>query len=99
MYRCKVALVMSDSLQPYELYVACLAPLYMGFSRQEYWSGLLCPAPRDLPNLEIKPMSLMFPKLKGRLFTTSTTWESQVHYVTQPLKRMEFCHLQIYDCS
>ena len=30
----------------------------MGFSRQEYWSGLLCPAPGDLPNPEIKPVSL-----------------------------------------
>ena len=28
--------------------VACQAPLSMGFSRQEHWSGLLCPPPRDL---------------------------------------------------
>ena len=32
-----------------------LAPLSMGFSRQEYWSGLLCPPPVDLPNPGIKP--------------------------------------------
>ena len=30
--------------------VACQAPLSMGFSRQEYWSGLPCPPPGDLPN-------------------------------------------------
>ena len=30
--------------------VAHQAPLSMGFSRQEYWSGLLFPSPRDLPN-------------------------------------------------
>ena len=30
--------------------IACQAPLSMGFSRQEYWSGLLFPSPRDLPN-------------------------------------------------
>ena len=30
--------------------VDCQAPLSMGFSRQEYWSGLLCPPPGDLPN-------------------------------------------------
>ena len=30
--------------------VACRAPLSMGFSRQEYWSGLLFPSPGDLPN-------------------------------------------------
>ena len=37
--------------------VAHQAPLSMGFSRQEYWSGLLCPPPRDLPNPGIKPGS------------------------------------------
>ena len=35
--------------------VACQAPLFMGFSRQEYWSGLPVPSPGDLPDLEIKP--------------------------------------------
>ena len=34
--------------------VACQAPLSMGFSRQEHWSGLLCPPPGDLPNPGIK---------------------------------------------
>ena len=34
--------------------VACQAPLPWGFSRQEYWSGLLCPPPADLPNPGIK---------------------------------------------
>ena len=34
--------------------VAHQAPLPMGFSRQEYWSGLPCPPPGDLPNPEIK---------------------------------------------
>ena len=29
----------------------------MGFSRQEYWSGLPCPSPGDLPNTGIKPAS------------------------------------------
>ena len=33
------------------------APLSMGFSRQEYWSGLPCPSPWDLPNPGIKPRS------------------------------------------
>jgi len=33
------------------------APLSMGFSRQEYWSGLLCPPPGHLPDSGIKPMS------------------------------------------
>ena len=37
--------------------VACQAPLSMGFSRQEYWSGLPFPSPGDLPHPGIKPGS------------------------------------------
>ncbi|ELR50986.1 hypothetical protein M91_11145, partial [Bos mutus] len=49
------------------------APLSTGFSRQEYWSGLPFPPPRDLPNPGIEPESFMSPALAGRFFTTSTT--------------------------
>ena len=44
------------------------APLSMGFSRQEYWSGLLCPSPEDLPDSGIEPVSLTCPALAGGLF-------------------------------
>ena len=37
--------------------VAYQAALSMGFPRQEYWSGLPCPPPGDLPNSGIKPRS------------------------------------------
>ena len=57
--------------------VACQAPLSVGLSRQEYWSGLPFPSPEDLPNPEIEPMSLKSPALPGRFFTTSTTWEGK----------------------
>ena len=50
----------------------------MGFSRQEYWSGLPCPPPGDLPNPGIKPTSLMSPALAGRFFTPYTTWEDPI---------------------
>ena len=40
--------------------VAGQAPLSMGFSRQEYWSGLPCPPPGNLPDPGIEPMSLVF---------------------------------------
>ena len=56
--------------------VAHQAPLCMGFSRQEYWSGLLYPHPKDLPDPGIEPMSLMSPALAGRFFTTSATQEA-----------------------
>ena len=38
--------------------VACQAPLSLGFSRQEYWSGLPFPSPGDLPDPGIEPGSL-----------------------------------------
>ena len=48
----------------------------MGFSRQEYWSGLPCPSPGDLPDPGVEPTSLTSPELAGRFFTTSATWEA-----------------------
>ena len=48
----------------------------MGFSRQDYWSGLPCPLPGDLPDPGIEPTSFMSPALAGRFFTTSATGEA-----------------------
>ena len=45
--------------------VACRAPLSMGFSRQEYWSGLPLPSPGDLPSPGIEPMSPVSPALQA----------------------------------
>ena len=53
--------------------VACQSSVSMRFSRQEYWSGLPCPPPEDLPDAGIEPVSLMSPALAGRFFTTSAT--------------------------
>ena len=55
--------------------VARQAALSRGFSRQEYWSGLPCPPPGDLPDPGIEPRSLMSPELTGGFFTTRATWE------------------------
>ena len=44
--------VIADSLQ-----FPCQAPLFMEFSRQEYWGGLPFPSPGDLPKLQIEPGS------------------------------------------
>ena len=57
--------------------VACQVPLSMGFSRQEYWSGLPFPSPGDRPNPEVKSMSLTSPALAAGFFTTNTTWEAR----------------------
>ena len=61
----------------------------MGFSRQEYWSGVPLPSPGDLPHPQIKPVSLKSPALAGRFFATSATWEAHVlngGYVNKTLK-------------
>ena len=61
------------ALSHIQLFAACQAPLSLGFSRQEYWSGLPCPPPGDLPDPGIKPASLLSPALAGRFFTTRAT--------------------------
>ena len=56
--------------------VAPQASLSMGFSKQEYYSGLPCPPPGYIPDLGMEPASLMSPVLAGGFFITSTTWEA-----------------------
>ena len=56
--------------------VACQAPLSMRFSGQEYWIGLPCPPPGDLPDPGIESMSLISPALGGGFFVKSATWEA-----------------------
>ena len=55
--------------------VTCQAPLSMGFSRKEHWSGLPCPPARDLTDPETEPSSLTSLALAGGFFTTSATLE------------------------
>ena len=45
--------------------VAPQAPLSMGFSKEEYWSGLPCPPPGDLPNPGVEPASPHCPRGTG----------------------------------
>ena len=56
--------------------VACQAPLSMGLSQQEYWSGLPIPTPGDLPDPGIEYAS---PLLAGGFFTTSVTSDSSMN--------------------
>ena len=53
----------------------------MGFSRQQYWSGVLCPPPGDLPDPGMEPKSVTSPALADRFFTTSVTWEVLYTYI------------------
>ena len=56
--------------------VACQNPLSMGFSRQEYWSGLPCPPPGDHPHLRIELVSAYVSCIASRFFTHWATWEA-----------------------
>ena len=58
-----VASVVSDSVTLWT--VACQAPLFMGFSRQEYGSGLLCPPSGNLPDPGIESASTTAPALQA----------------------------------
>ena len=60
--------VISNYCNPWT--VACQAPLSMGFSRQEHWSGLPLPTSGDLPNSGVEPRSPVSPALAGRFFIT-----------------------------
>ena len=78
MHGCSVAKLCWRFVTPWT--VACQAHLSMGFSWQEYWSGLSFPPPRDLPNPGIKPAS---PALAGRFSTTEPPgqppWKSHIY--------------------
>ena len=58
--------------------VACQAPLTMGFSRREYWSGLPFPCPGTLPDPGIEPACLTSSALAGGFLTNSTICEALV---------------------
>ena len=59
--------------------VARQAPLFMGFPRQEYWSGLPFPFLENLSDLVIEPRS---PALAGRFVTTETPGKPYFHILT-----------------
>ena len=79
--------------------VARQAPLSMGFSRQEYWSGLPFSPPGDLPDPRIELVSLTSPGLAGRFFTTRTTWEAQWMHEANTAKGAPSCvpALSVHD--
>ena len=56
--------------------VAHQASLSIGFSKQEYWSGLSCPSPGDLPDPKIEAASPKSLASTGGFFTTSATWKA-----------------------
>ena len=64
--------------------IAHQAPLSMGFTRQEHWSGLPLHTPGDLPDPGIEPMYLASPAVARGFFTPSATWKIVFHLVLRP---------------
>ena len=74
---------MSNSVQSHELQV----PLFMEFSRQEYWSGVPFPTPGDLPELGIKPTSFAF-------------WqEDSLHCATSEIQSVKYVGSKMSICK
>ena len=84
--------------------VACQAPLFTEFSRQEYWSTLLCPPPGDLPDPGIETVSSVTPMLQVDSLPLSHQ-EARVHRKSPklyglgepsfpPVSKTESCSLQ-----
>ena len=63
--------------------LTCLAPLSMGFSKQEYWNGLPFPSPGDLPDPGIEPTTFASPAWAGGFFTTKPPGKSLLLFNTE----------------
>ena len=87
LFSCSVTM---DSATPWT--VACQAPLSMGFCKQEYWSGLPCPPPGDLPDPGIE---LTNPALAGRFCTT----EPPVQIKNHPALKCQLCGSWEKSCN
>ena len=72
---CSVAQFCSTLCDPMDRSLEVYSSLFMGFSWQEYWSGLLFPPPRDHPNPGIEPVFSASPVLQ--ILYHWATWEAQ----------------------
>ena len=70
--------------------VAPQVPLSLGFSGQEYWSGLPCPSPGDFPDPGLEPASFTSYALASRFFTWVTG------YITLPLINFKNTGTELY---
>ena len=76
--------------------VAYHAPLSLGFSRQEYWSGLPFPSPEDLPHSGIKPGS---PALQTDSLPTESPGKSFLYnqHSVKVVKQTSFSQWRLYE--
>ena len=77
--------------------IACQVPLSMGFSRQEYWSGLPCPPPGDLPEPGIESTSLnVFCTGKQVLYQLAPPRKPHLSYRLE--LKIKWKHMSIINC-
>ena len=72
----------------------------MEFYRQEYWSGLPFPTPRDLSDPGTKPVSLASPELAGGFFTLVLPGKPQrmlLYHYNMGSKTKDYCHIIIIE--
>ena len=79
--------------------VAHQAPLSMGLSRQEHWSGLSFPSPGDLPDPGVQHVSLMSPALASGFLTISSTWEAPYLLLRWLQKLCDWIYLIFFSCG
>ena len=70
--------------------VACQAPMPMGFSRQEYWSGQLFPSPADLPDSGTEPR---FPALQADSLLPEPPGKPLIQSRYTQVRRSRYCTL------
>ena len=93
----RVGPVVSDSATPWT--VARQAPPSMGFSRQEYWSGLPFPSPGDLPDPGIEPVSPESSALAGGFFTTEPPGKPCIVLEQQKRRHLLFSFVPLRSCT
>ena len=79
--------------------VARQAALSLGFSRQEYESGLPCSPPGHLLDPENESLPLMSPALASGFFTTRATWEAASVMITCQREIMAWLYLGVMCCE
>ena len=78
--RAHVRTVVSESEIPWT--IVCQDLLFMEFSRQEYWSGLPCPPPGELPDPGTEPAPLESPVLAGGSLITAPPGKGSKQLIT-----------------
>ena len=76
--------------------VACQSPLSMGFFRQEYWSGLPCPPPGDLPDPGIQPGSSQSPALQVGSLSLASPGKPWWRLPIGKLERIHFTFVWVF---